>query len=102
MPGRFDGCSTDPRSQALVDNFATQWLSLGKLAGIVPDVDVYPEFDENLREAMQQEHRLFIESQLREDRSVTDLVTANYTFVNERSGAALRDSAISTAITFDE
>ena len=45
----------DPRSQALVDNFATQWLSLGKLAGIVPDVDVYPEFDENLREAMQQE-----------------------------------------------
>ena len=42
----------DPRSLALVDNFATQWLSLGKLAGIVPDVDAYPEFDENLREAM--------------------------------------------------
>jgi hypothetical protein len=74
----------DPRSQALVDNFATQWLSLGKLAGIVPDVDVYPEFDENLREAMQQETRRFIGSQLREDRSVMDLLTANYTFVNER------------------
>jgi hypothetical protein len=74
----------DRRSQALVDNFATQWLSLNKLAGIVPDVDVYPEFDENLREAMQQETRRFIASQLREDRSVMDLLTANYTFVNER------------------
>jgi Protein of unknown function (DUF1592)/Protein of unknown function (DUF1588)/Protein of unknown function (DUF1585)/Protein of unknown function (DUF1587)/Protein of unknown function (DUF1595) len=74
----------DVRSQALVDNFATQWLSLGKLAGIVPDVDVYPEFDENLREAMQQETRRFIASQLREDRSVMELLTANYTFVNER------------------
>lgn len=74
----------DPRSQALVDNFATQWLSLGKLAGIVPDVDVYPDFDENLREAMQQETRRFIGSQLREDRSVMELLTANYTFVNER------------------
>ena len=74
----------DPRSLALVDNFATQWLSLGKLAGLVPDVDAYPEFDENLREAMQQEHRLFMESQLRGDLSVTELVTANYTFVNER------------------
>ena len=74
----------DPRSLALVENFATQWLSLGKLAGIVPDVDAYPEFDENLREAMQQEHRLFVGSQLRADLSVMDLVTANYTFVNER------------------
>jgi Protein of unknown function (DUF1592)/Protein of unknown function (DUF1588)/Protein of unknown function (DUF1585)/Protein of unknown function (DUF1587)/Protein of unknown function (DUF1595) len=74
----------DPRSLALVDNFATQWLSVGKLAGIVPDVDAYPEFDENLREAMQQEYRLFVGSQLRGDLSVTDLVTANYTFVNER------------------
>ncbi len=74
----------DPRALALVDNFATQWLSLGKLAGIVPDVDAYPEFDENLRHAMQQEHRLFMGSQLRGDLSVTDLVTANYTFVNER------------------
>jgi hypothetical protein len=74
----------DPRSQALVDNFATQWLSLGKLAGVVPDVDVYPELDENLRDAMQQETRRFIGSQLREDRSVMELLTANYTFVNER------------------
>ena len=45
----------DPRSQALVDNFANQWLKLGKIAGIVPDVDEFPDFDENLREAMRQE-----------------------------------------------
>ena len=74
----------DPRSVALVDNFAAQWLSLGKLAGLVPDPDAYPEFDENLREAMKQEHRLFMESQLRADLSVMNLVSANYTFVNER------------------
>ena len=74
----------DRRAQALVDNFASQWLTIGKLAGVVPDVDAYPEFDENLREAFRQETRLFIGSQLREDRSVTDLLTANYSFVNER------------------
>jgi hypothetical protein len=74
----------DPRSQALVDNFANQWLKLGKIAGVVPDVDEFPEFDENLREAILQETRLFVSSQLREDRSVMDLVTANYTFLNER------------------
>jgi hypothetical protein len=74
----------DTRSQALVDNFANQWLKLGRLAGVVPDVDEFPDFDENLREAMQQETRLFVASQLHEDRSVMDLVSANYTFVNER------------------
>ena len=74
----------DPRSQALVDNFATQWLKLGKLAGVVPDVDAFPDFDENLRDAMQRETQLFIGSQLHEDRSVVDLLTANYTFVNDR------------------
>jgi hypothetical protein len=75
---------SDPRSQALVDNFAHQWLKLGKIAGVVPDVNEFPDFDENLRDAIQQETRLFIGSQLREDRSVMDLVAANYTFVNER------------------
>jgi mono/diheme cytochrome c family protein len=74
----------DHRAQALVDNFASQWLTIGKLAGVVPDVDAYPEFDENLRDAFKQETRLFIGSQLREDRSVIDLLTANYSFVNER------------------
>jgi cytochrome c5 len=74
----------DPRSQALVENFANQWLKLGRLAGVVPDVDEFPDFDENLREALQQETKLFVSSQLREDRSVIDLIGSNYTFVNER------------------
>jgi hypothetical protein len=68
----------------LVDNFANQWLKLGKIAGVVPDVDAFPDFDENLREAMRQETRLFIGSQLREDDSVMNLLAANYSFVNER------------------
>ena len=74
----------DGRSKALVDNFVSQWLTLNKLAGVVPDVDAYPEFDENLREAFRQETRLFVEAQLREDRGVNELLTANYTYVNER------------------
>ena len=74
----------DSRSQALVDNFANQWLKLGKLAGVVPDVDAFPDFDENLRDAMLQETDLFVGSQLREDRSVLELLTAKYTFVNDR------------------
>jgi len=74
----------DERSRALADNFAFQWLQLGRLAGVVPDVDEFPDFDENLREAMQQETRLFVASQIRENRSVIDLVGANYSFLNER------------------
>jgi hypothetical protein len=74
----------DEKSQALVDNFAMQWLQLGRLAGVVPDVDEFPDFDENLREAMREETRQFVGSQLREDRSVVDLVGADYSFINER------------------
>jgi hypothetical protein len=74
----------DSRSQALVENFASQWLDLSRLKGAAPDSDLFPNFDENLREAFQQETKLFIGSQLRTDRSVTELLTANYTFVNER------------------
>ena len=74
----------DPRSKALVNHFATRWLELNKLAGVVPDTKLYPEFDENLRDAMMQETLLFVESQMREDRPVSELVTANYTFLNER------------------
>jgi len=74
----------DPRSQALIDGFAGRWLGLSKLAGIVPDTDLYREFDEGLREAMAQETRLFVASQLREDRGVVELVSANYSFLNER------------------
>ena len=82
----------DPRAQALVDNFAMQWLTLGKLAGVVPDVDAYPEFDENLRDAFRQETRTFIESQLREDRSVIDLVTRELLVRERAARAPLPDS----------
>src|SRR5262245_37247710 len=74
----------DPRSRALVDNFVNQWLQMSKLAGLVPDVDAFPEFDENLREAMHQETEEFVADQLRENRSVLDLLTANYSYLNER------------------
>jgi hypothetical protein len=74
----------DPRSRALVDGFASRWLGLSKLAGIVPDPDLYREFDENLRDAMAQETQIFVASQLREDRSVTELLTADYSYINER------------------
>ncbi len=74
----------DARASALVDNFAGQWLSLRSVDGIAPDPNLFPGFDENLREAFRQETRLFVESQLREDRSVIDLLAADYTFLNER------------------
>jgi hypothetical protein len=74
----------DERSQALVENFAGQWLWQRNMRTHAPDTNIFPEFDENLREAFQTETQLFLESQLREDRPVTDLLTADYTFVNER------------------
>ena len=74
----------DPRSRALVDGFANRWLGLSKLAGIVPDTDLYREFDENLRDAMAQETQNFVASQLQADRGVAELLTADYSYVNER------------------
>jgi hypothetical protein len=74
----------DPRSNALITGFATRWLELGKVAGFVPDTHLYPEFDENLREAMLKETQLFIADQLRQDRSVIDLLVADYTIANDR------------------
>jgi hypothetical protein len=74
----------DPRSKALVDNFASRWLELSKIPGVVPDTELYPEFDENLRDAMEQETRLFVGSQLHDNRSVVELLTADYSFLNER------------------
>ena len=75
---------TDIRSKSLTENFASQWLNLPKLRGVTPDPDDFPDFDENLREAFQQETKLFLESQMRADVSVVNLLSANYTFVNER------------------
>ena len=74
----------DVRSKALVDNFGTQWLGLRKAENWLPNADIFPEFDENLRDAFRQETALFLESQFREDRSVVDLLSANYSFLNER------------------
>ncbi len=74
----------DPRSRALVDGFANRWLGLSKLAGVVPDTDLYREFDENLRDSMAQETQIFVASQLQADRNVMELLTADYTYVNER------------------
>jgi len=74
----------DSRSQALVSNFAGQWLYLRNLRTVSPDPSEFPDFDDNLREAFQQETKLWFESMLREDRSMVDLLNADYTFVNER------------------
>jgi hypothetical protein len=74
----------DSRSDALIDGFASHWLGVTKLAGDHPDPQVFPEFDENLRAALQQETRLFLRSQLREDRPVLELLNANYSFLNQR------------------
>jgi mono/diheme cytochrome c family protein len=74
----------DARSRALVTNFASQWLHLRNLDGTTPDMRLFPDFDDNLRQAFRTETELFFESILREDRSVLDLVRANYTFLNER------------------
>jgi hypothetical protein len=74
----------DSRSRSLVDNFVDQWLQMSKLTGLVPDSDAFPEFDENLREAMHQETTEFVASQLRDDRSVVELLTADYSYLNER------------------
>jgi hypothetical protein len=75
---------TDSRSQSLVDNFANQWLHLRNLESVTPDMREYPDFDDNLRQALRKETELLFESILREDRSVLNLIKADYTFLNER------------------
>ncbi len=74
----------DPRSEALVTNFAGQWLQIRNLKNMAPNSNEFPNFDDNLRQAFARETELFFDSVVREDRNVLDLMTANYTFVNER------------------
>ena len=75
----------DPRSKALVTNFAFQWLSVRGLDAVEPDPRLYPSFDNDLRIAFEAEMQLFLDSVLRDEkRSVVELLTAPYTFVNER------------------
>lgn len=73
----------DSRSEALAANFAGQWLYLRNLKDSQPDVYLYPRSDENLLQSMRRETELLFESIVREDRNIIDLLTANYTFVNE-------------------
>jgi hypothetical protein len=74
----------DPKAEALVTNFAGQWLQLRNLRNAVPDEDTFPEFDDNLRQSLRRETELLFQSIVQEDRNVLDLLTADYTFVNER------------------
>ncbi|MEW6304453.1 MAG: DUF1592 domain-containing protein [Verrucomicrobiota bacterium] len=74
----------DPRARTLAENFAGQWLHLRNLDSAVPDLRLFTDFDDNLRQAFRRETELLFESVLREDRSVLDLLRADYTFLNER------------------
>jgi Protein of unknown function (DUF1592)/Protein of unknown function (DUF1588)/Protein of unknown function (DUF1587)/Protein of unknown function (DUF1585)/Protein of unknown function (DUF1595) len=74
----------DPRSQALVKNFTGQWLNVRGIAASEPVVNLYPDFDSTLRDAFRREIELFFTSIIQEDHSVEELLTADYTFVNER------------------
>ena len=74
----------DPRAEALVTNFAGQWLHLRNVRSVQPNSDEFPDFDDNLRQAFRRETELLFSSIVREDRNVLDLLRADYTFVNER------------------
>ncbi len=74
----------DPRSQSLVTNFASQWLHLRNLDSITPDGRLFPDFDDNLRQAMRRETELLFEEMVRDNRSVLDLLKPDHTFLNER------------------
>ncbi|MGI9243642.1 MAG: DUF1592 domain-containing protein, partial [Verrucomicrobiales bacterium] len=74
----------DPRSETLATNFANQWLQLRNLEAMAPDLRLFPDFDDNLRQSFARETELFFRSVLAERRSVTDLLEADYTFLNER------------------
>ncbi len=74
----------DNRSRALVTNFAAQWLYLRNLSAVSRDLETFPDFDDNLRQGFRRETEMFVESILREDRSLLDFLRADYTFANER------------------
>ena len=74
----------DPRAEALTTNFAGQWLYLRNLDAVTPNLRLFPDFDDNLRQGFRRETELLFESMVREDRSVLDLIDADYTFLNER------------------
>jgi hypothetical protein len=74
----------DPKAEAITANFAGQWLHLRNIPNVLPNSDLFPDFDDNLRQSMRRETEMLFDSVVREDRNVLDLLTADYTFVNER------------------
>jgi hypothetical protein len=74
----------DDKAKSVLDNFFGQWLLIRNIATVRPDPKSFPDWDENLRRGFQRETELFLEAQLRDDRPITELLTANYTFLNER------------------
>ena len=74
----------DPKSNALIENFAGQWLQIRNLNGVTPDPDSFPAFDDSLRQAMKRETEMFFGALMREDRSVLELIDSDFTFLNER------------------
>ncbi|MGC6424463.1 MAG: DUF1592 domain-containing protein [Lentimonas sp.] len=74
----------DPRSSALTESFAAQWLYLRNIDSVTPDQRLYPDFDDNLRQAMRRETELLFEDVMRNDRNVLDLITSEHTYLNER------------------
>ena len=84
LDAQIERMIADPRSRAFTENFAGQWLALRSLSAHQPVVDAFPDFDDNLRQALRKEVELFFDSILREGRSAVDLLTADYTFVNDR------------------
>src|SRR6185503_4411161 len=83
LAGQVQRMVKDGRSVSFLQNFCEQWLTLRKLDLISPDPTLFPSYDENLQQAMIRESTLFFETIAREDRSVLELLSANFTFVNE-------------------
>ncbi len=88
---------TSPKSRALVDNFASQWLGLRKIDGLTPDAKLFPEFDKALRKAMVDEATAFVDHVMREDRSVLEFLDCDYVFVNDRLAKHYGMAAVSGA-----
>jgi hypothetical protein len=84
LEGQVRRMLADERSRSLVSNFAGQWLYLRNLESVIPDMRLYPDFDDNLRQAMRRETEMLFEDMLREDRSVLELIKSDYTYLNER------------------
>ena len=84
LDGEVRRMLADPRADSLTTNFAAQWLQLRNLANVQPNTDEFPDFDDNLRQSFRRETELLFQSVIAEDRGVLDLMTADYTFVNER------------------